>query len=326
MEAKLEEDKGFEVLRRCGFWNGWEVPRVGLNGGLLLGWMPEHNLLIQHSSKNMIPANLLDHKGTPLSITFFYGHLELAKRKDVWLELLQIRKIALPNWLCIGDFDQVLNDEDKFTFHSNSIAGADLFQQTLNDLELCALKAKCQNFTWMNRREDEYFVMERLDRAFASVEWINSYPQYALHNHQIIRSDHGSILLGFEVQLPFRRRPFRLERMWSTYEDCGDVVKSEWDANTTGSRAFNLQYKINNVKRTFSEWNWRVFGKVEREIKDKQKILQTLKNSVQTLMDVRNEKILREDQENLMDGEEIKWAQKARSNWIIQDDRNTKYF
>ena len=27
-----------------------------------------------------------------------------------------------------------------------------------------------------------------------------------------------------------------------------------------------------------------------------------------------------------MDKEEIKWAQKARSNWIIQGDRNTKYF
>ena len=53
---------------------------------------------------------------------------------------------------------------------------------------------------------------------------------------------------------------------------------------------------------------------MEREIKDKQKILQNLQNSVQTLMEVRNDKLLREDIENLMDREEIKWAQKARSN------------
>ena len=37
LETKLEEVKGFEVLRRCGFQNGWEVPHVGLSGGLLLG-------------------------------------------------------------------------------------------------------------------------------------------------------------------------------------------------------------------------------------------------------------------------------------------------
>ena len=72
--------------------------------------------------------------------------------------------------MCIGDFNQVLTDEDKFSFHSNSITGAELFQQTLNELELCALEAKGQHFTWMNRREDDYFVMERLDIAFVFVE------------------------------------------------------------------------------------------------------------------------------------------------------------
>lgn len=185
-----------------------------------------------------------------------------------------------------------LTDKDKFTIPSNSIAGADLFQQTLNELKLCALEAKGQNFTWMNKREEDFFVMERLDRAFAPVEWINAYPQYALYNHPIIRSDHGSILLDFEVHLPFRRRPLRFERMWCTHENCGVIVKSAWDVNTTSSRAFNLQHKINNVKKTFSEWNRRVFGKMEREIKDKQKTLQTLQNSVQTLRDVRNEKLL----------------------------------
>ena len=38
------------------------------------------------------------------------------------------------------------------------------------------------------------------------------------------------------------------------------------------------------------------------------------------------EKVLREDIENLMMKEEIMWAQKARSTWIIQGDRNTTFF
>ena len=85
METKLEKNKGFEVLRRCGFWNGWEVPRVGLSGGSLLGWLLEQNLQIQHSSKNIIHANLLDHKGILLSITFFMVILSNLKgRKFGW--------------------------------------------------------------------------------------------------------------------------------------------------------------------------------------------------------------------------------------------------
>lgn len=44
------------------------------------------------------------------------------------------------------------------------------------------------------------------------------------------------------------------------------------------------------------------------------------------MRDVKKEKKFREEIENLMAKEEILWAQKARSDWIVQGDRNTKYF
>lgn len=55
-----------------------------------------------------------------------------------------------------------------------------------------------QQFSWMNKREEESFVMERLDRVFACVEWINQYHLYYLRNLPIIKSDHGHIILDFE--------------------------------------------------------------------------------------------------------------------------------
>ena len=39
METKLGKDKGRGILEKCGFFDGWEVPRGGFRGGLLLGWM-----------------------------------------------------------------------------------------------------------------------------------------------------------------------------------------------------------------------------------------------------------------------------------------------
>lgn len=51
-----------------------------------------------------------------------------------------------------------------------------------------------------------------------------------------------------------------------------------------------------------------MFGKVKKEIKDKQKILQDLQDSIQTFVDVRKEKELREEIENLMTRREIMWA------------------
>lgn len=35
---------------------------------------------------------------------------------------------------------------------------------------------------------------------------------------------------------------------------------------------------------------------------------------------------MRKDFEDLLDKEELKWAQKVRNIWILYGDRNTKYF
>lgn len=94
----------------------------------------------------------------------------------MWQQLRNIKNIAHPSWLCIGDFNQILSKEEKFSFNQGSIIEAELFQQAISDLQLCNLVATGQK--WMNNREEDRFVMERLDRAFASVDWVNSYPHY----------------------------------------------------------------------------------------------------------------------------------------------------
>lgn len=51
-----------------------------------------------------------------------------------------------------------------------------------------------------------------------------------------------------------------------------------------------------------------------------------MQDSIHTLEDVRKEEKLREDLEDLLIKEDIKWVQKARCDWVVQGDRNTKYF
>lgn len=143
-----------------------------------------------------------------------------------------LANIAHPNWLCIGDINHILNGDDKFSFNEGRIIGSESFDQLISDLELCELAAFGQRFTWMNNREDDDFVMERLDRAFAIVDWIHTYPSYALQNLPIIHSDHGPIMLDFELRLPFH-----FERMWLTHPLCKHVVQQAWNFRTNGSRA-----------------------------------------------------------------------------------------
>ena len=62
------------------------------------------------------------------------------------------------------------------------------------------------------------------------------------------------------------------------------------------------------MKKQFIKWNKQVFGNVRKEIKDMQKILQDFQDSIQSFADVRKERELREEIENLMTRREIMWA------------------
>lgn len=178
----------------------------------------------------------------------------------------------------------------------------------------------------MNKRDGEDFVMERLDRAFASVDWVNAYPGYSLRNLPIVRSDHGPILLDFEITRAFRRRPFRFERMWMTHSKCKEVVQAAWNFSVVGSRAYQLKTKLSNSRKEFIKWNKQVFGRMENDIRVRQAQLQAIQNSIHTVEDVRKEKLTREELETLMHREEVMWSQKARCNWVVLGDRNMKYF
>lgn len=191
----------------------------------MLAWMPKQSLHIIYESKQLVHTNLLDNRGNLLSIIFVHVNLDHSKREEVWSKLRNLKSSAYPRWLCIGDFNQIVNCDYKCSFNHGSIPGIELFQEVISDLALCELASTSHKFTWMNKRDEENFVMERIDKAFASVDWVNAYPNYALRNLPIIRSDYGPIILDFEYLQPFRRRPFRFKRMWLSHPTCKSMVQ-----------------------------------------------------------------------------------------------------
>ena len=143
---------------------------------------------------------------------------------------------------------------------------------------------------------------------------MNSYPKYVLRNLPLIRLDHGPILLDFESFPPFKKRPFRFEKMWPSHPSYKSVMQKAWHNQVKGSRAFQLRHKLINVRDEFQIWNKVVFGKVENEIHLKINQLKLVQNSILSLKDVKKEAELREELEILMQREEVMWAQKARSD------------
>ncbi|KAL4606260.1 hypothetical protein ACB092_09G089300 [Castanea dentata] len=85
-------------------------------------------------------------------------------------------------------------------------------------------------------------------------------------------------------------------------------------------------HKVYSVRKEFVRWNRNVFGRIEQEINQKKRLLQDLQNNVISMANVGKERELREELECLLKREELMWAQKARSEWILKGDKNIRYF
>ncbi|OMP10800.1 Endonuclease/exonuclease/phosphatase [Corchorus olitorius] len=164
------------------------------------------------------------------------------KRKQVWDQLIEL-SFNIPKdeeWIILGDFNQVLNNGDKLSDTSSQLRGAGDLQSCLDICSLAEVPNKGLYFTWSNRREAGQCTWERLDRAFANANWFQKFGNVVLTNLPITASDHSPLLLQFDKKDGFRRRPYRFEMMWSTNEQCEEVIKESWSQEVAGSDAFKL--------------------------------------------------------------------------------------
>lgn len=102
------------VRKRCGFFNGIDVPAEGSRGGLSLGWNEGHLVNLKSLSKNHIDVEIQDDKGKHRRLfTGFYGAPDVRNKVETWDLLRRLgRNNSLP-WLVGGDFNDILFAHEK---------------------------------------------------------------------------------------------------------------------------------------------------------------------------------------------------------------------
>ena len=140
-----------------------------------------------------------------------------------------------------------------------------------------------------------------------------------------INSDHCPLLLSLDF-LPFSNsvRPFRFQPIWHSHEEFPSVVREAWEGNQHS--VCNAIYEFTNKA---NDWNRDVFGNIFW--KKKNLIARMLgaekalaRNLSQILIHLHN--FLSEELKNILALEEELWCMKARTNWLIQRERNTTFF
>jgi hypothetical protein len=134
-------------------------------------WSEEIRVTIQNYSCRHINAHIIvGRDGVEWKFSGFYGYLDAAKRKESWALLRHLATLAPISWLCIGDFNEIVNLSEIQRKANRARREMVDFQEALEDCQLYDLGFKGPKYTWNNQREGAAFTKERLDRAMPNIE------------------------------------------------------------------------------------------------------------------------------------------------------------
>ena len=116
----------------------------------------------------------------PWRITGFYDRTEEHLRHETRGLLRHLKIRHFYPWVCVRDDNEILVLEEKQGRLTKAQNLMQEFRSVLLHCGLIDLGFMGNQFTWNNGHESDAYVQQRLDRACASVEWREIFPQAQL--------------------------------------------------------------------------------------------------------------------------------------------------
>jgi endonuclease/exonuclease/phosphatase family metal-dependent hydrolase len=199
-------------------------------------------LEIFNYSRRHINAVVKDMGGQPIwKMTGFYGHPDSSKRDESWATLRHLKLCGPIPWLCAGDFNEIVDQSEKEGYAVRREAQMVRFREALEECQLGDLGFVGPFFTWSNRRMDDTYTRERLDRAVANPEWCSIFPIVSVLILAARTSDHNPMVVKFQECTPERcsvRRGFKFEACWMKDRESFEVIKEAWCNRAEGGSVY----------------------------------------------------------------------------------------
>ncbi|KAK1307281.1 hypothetical protein QJS10_CPA10g01432 [Acorus calamus] len=305
------------------------LPGTGHSGGLVVCWKP--HLQVSYCPGNGLAIYLVieDPGQSPWIAAGIYASPQPHLRNSLWEETSDIVKIGLPTLLA-GDFNTLLWPSDK--------KGGDGFWNTpevqqfrkwVSQNQLQQLVHRGPKFSWCNNRQGRAWTWERLDRAFAVPLFFNQFPTAVAEVLPRYLSDHAPILVHTETPQPLGKKPFRFEKFWIEYPELSDIIRTSWRGIIAASPLGVLHHKLWRLQYALRRWNKQRIGDLPVKVREAHvQLAQTLQEEQGDIssMDWPQVRIATNRLTALQRQLETFWAQRARTKWITEGDRNSAFF
>ncbi|XP_028786380.1 uncharacterized protein LOC114742276 [Neltuma alba] len=252
-------------------------------------------------------------------MTIVYASPHVMGRHNLWNALQQLESGIHGPWLLGGDFNATIFQKERRTTAVNGLSTDREFSNWYETSGVSDLGHVGPLFTWKRGNTEA-----RLDRVLANDEWCRLFPNARVSHLPFYKSDHRPLLVQLDFITERPKRPFRFIAAWVLHDDFKRFVTDNWKTER------EWKQNLHQFTHECCRWNKNVFGHIEGR---KNKLLRRMDGVNKALERGRNkghyEDLLAQlwkDFEEVLVQESLLWAQKARVEWSVYGDRNTRLF
>ncbi|XP_059315814.1 uncharacterized protein LOC132066528 [Lycium ferocissimum] len=255
--------------------------------------------------------------------TLVYAKCDASERLELWEAIYHLSNTMTCSWLIGGDFNVVLNEEEKIGGNQIQPQDVEEFAFFINSCELEEVNFKGSPFTLWNGRADEECIFERLDRMLENSHLLDSFGNIEVEHLARTGSDHAPLLCTYGDNLQNHFRPFKFVSFWM------ETVRQNWSTWEHEDAFINFKCKMKKLKRVLSKWSREVFGDIFKQLIIREEIVRLKQQLFEENPSQLNRLVLQKAQaetKRYLHYEEEYWRQKSGLDWFIDGDKNTRFF
>lgn len=263
-------------------------------------------------------------------VTAIYASTDYLRRRQLWQKLSFLQSQHSVPWSFIGDFNAIMGAHE----NSGNIPPARQpirdFQNFTNAHDLIHLPTRGVTYTWDNRRLGRRHTKRRLDRAICNHSFLDLCSFISCSTLTNTTSDHYPLLFQFQSTNQTFTSNFKFLKMWTLHDDCKRLISDSWNTRVVGCPMYILCSKLKALKIKLKAWNKDIFGDIHSQVAEAEKNLADLQNHI-NLAGHSDDLMIQEKNaqcqlDDALNKQEVFWKEKARLNWHVNGDRNTKFF
>ncbi|XP_058778740.1 uncharacterized protein LOC131652797 [Vicia villosa] len=328
VETRCDPSIITKSLKKLGYDTFESSSNRGFAGGIAMAWKSgAMDVFILENNDQYIHSRIKMEDSSQWFFTAIYARPHENSKKKLWDALKDISNTMRGPWMMAGDFNDIAYVSEKRGGVVPSFSKCKRMRDRTDICKVSDMEAKGPTFTWRSPIfRGGQRIYEKLDRALSNDDWKLMFPDsFVKVLMRVEFSDHHPILICLkEDTRNVYEKKFRFENAWLTNETYDSMLKDSW--NTGDSIGNNLKRVVEGIDK----WKFANFDKVKDQKRELIRRLEGVQRNLQMRDNVggmrRLEYQLQRELSYILNQEELMWHQRSRTKWLVDGDRNTKFY